>query len=68
MKLSKFLENHKAIEKVIYPGLKSHDQHNLAKQQMHGFGGIVSFYLKADSHYPLSLSTGSDHNISQKIP
>ncbi|MDC3024212.1 PLP-dependent aspartate aminotransferase family protein [Alphaproteobacteria bacterium] len=46
--IAEFLEKSNKVEKVIYPGLKSHDQHNLAKQQMHGFGGIVSFYLKAD--------------------
>src|SRR5690606_1788155 len=33
-------------EKVLYPGLKSHPQHELAKRQMDGFGGMVSIYLK----------------------
>ena len=40
--LAEFLETHPAIEKVIYPGLKSHPQHELAKRQMDGFGGIIS--------------------------
>jgi len=44
--LAEWLESHPAIEKVIYPGLKSHPQHELAKRQMHGFGGIISIYLK----------------------
>jgi len=44
--LAGWLETHPAIEKVIYPGLKSHPQHELAKQQMDGFGGMVSIYLK----------------------
>ena len=46
LKLSKFLENHKAIEKVIYPGLTSHPQHNVAKKQMHKFGGMITAILK----------------------
>ena len=47
-KIAEFLENSNKIEKVIYPGLRSHEQHNLAKDQMQGYGGIVSFYLKAN--------------------
>ena len=42
----KFLESHPKIEKVIYPGLKSHPQHELAKKQMSGFGGMISFFIK----------------------
>ena len=48
IKIAEFLEKSNKVEKVIYPGLKSHDQHDLAKEQMHGYGGIISFYLKAD--------------------
>ena len=44
--LAEFLETHPAIEKVIYPGLKSHPQHALANRQMDGFGGIISIVLK----------------------
>ena len=47
-KLAEFLEKNDKIEKVIYPGLESHSQHKLAKTQMNGFGGIISFYLKTD--------------------
>jgi cystathionine beta-lyase len=46
-KMAKFLERHPDIEKVYYPGLKSHPDHALAKSQMHGFGGMLSFELKA---------------------
>jgi cystathionine gamma-lyase len=42
------LEAHPAVEKVIYPGLKSHPQHELAKRQMHGFGGMITLILKGD--------------------
>ncbi len=44
--LAKWLEGHAGIEKVIYPGLPSHPQHALAKKQMSGFGGMVSFQLR----------------------
>ena len=46
LELAAWLEKHPKIEKVIYPGLKSHAQHELAKKQMKGFGGMISFYLK----------------------
>jgi cystathionine gamma-lyase len=44
--LAEWLEKHPKVEKVIYPGLKSHPQHTLAREQMSGFGGMMSFYLK----------------------
>lgn len=44
--LAEWLQSHPAIEKVVYPGLPSHPHHALAKRQMHGFGGMVSIYLK----------------------
>lgn len=44
--LAQWLQEHPAIEKVIYPGLPSHPQHALAARQMDGFGGIVSIVLK----------------------
>ena len=42
------LEQHPAVAKVFYPGLSSHEHHELAKRQMRGFGGVVSVYLKKD--------------------
>ena len=45
-KIADFLSSHKNVEKVIYPGLKSHPQHELAKRQMRGFGGMISVELK----------------------
>ena len=44
--LAEWLETHPAIEKVIYPGLASHPQHQLAKRQMDGFGGMISIFVK----------------------
>ena len=46
MKIAGFLEGHAGVEQVIYPGLESHPQHELAKRQMSGFGGMLAFYLK----------------------
>jgi len=44
--VARFLQDHPAIETVSYPGLPSHPQHDLAKRQMSGFSGMVSFTLK----------------------
>jgi cystathionine gamma-lyase len=46
LELARWLESHPAIERVIYPGLKSHPQHALARRQMQGFGGIISIEVK----------------------
>ena len=46
MELATWLEKHPAVDRVIYPGLKSHPQHSLAKRQMDGFGGIISMEVK----------------------
>lgn len=49
-KLAKFLESHAKIEKVNYPGLKSHPQFNIAKKQMkNGFGAMLSILVKGDA-------------------
>lgn len=46
LKIAKWLEKHPKIEKVHYPGLESHPQHELAKKQMTGFGGVLSFEIR----------------------
>jgi cystathionine gamma-lyase len=48
LKLAQWLDAHPQVEKVIYPGLPSHPQHELAKKQMSGFGGMISILLKGD--------------------
>ena len=45
-KMAEYLERHKNIERVYYPGLNSHPQHDLAKRQMKGFGAMLSFELE----------------------
>jgi len=44
--VAQYLEKHPLVEKVIYPGLPSHPQHELAKKQMKAFGGMVTFFIK----------------------
>jgi len=46
MHIANFLEAHDSIEKVIYPGLESHPQYEIAKKQMNGFGGMISIEIK----------------------
>jgi cystathionine gamma-lyase len=46
LKIAEFLESHPGVDGVIYPGLSSHPQHDLAKRQMRGFGGIVTARIK----------------------
>jgi cystathionine gamma-lyase len=48
LKIAEWLESHEKVESVIYPGLESHPQHELAREQMPGFGGIVTFFVKGD--------------------
>lgn len=46
IKLAEYLEGHAKVEKVVYPGLQSHPHHGLAKKQMSGFGGMITFFIK----------------------
>jgi cystathionine beta-lyase/cystathionine gamma-synthase len=48
LQIARFLEDHHAVKQVLYPGLESHPQHELAKRQMKGFGGMVSIILESD--------------------
>lgn len=47
MKIATFLDQHPEVERVYYPGLESHPQHELATQQQKGFGAMLSFDVKA---------------------
>jgi cystathionine gamma-lyase len=46
LEVAAYLEKHPRVEKVIYPGLKSHPHHDLAKRQMKGFGGMITVEIK----------------------
>lgn len=47
--IAEFLDQHPAVEKVYYPGLKNHVNHDVAARQAKGFGGVVTFTLKNDT-------------------
>jgi cystathionine beta-lyase/cystathionine gamma-synthase len=48
-KIAHFLKAHPAVKKVYWPGFTDHPGHDIAKSQMHGFGGMISFELKNDT-------------------
>jgi cystathionine gamma-synthase len=48
LKIARFLESHRHIQRVFYPGLESHENHDIARRQMRGFGGVLSFMLPGD--------------------
>jgi cystathionine gamma-synthase len=60
--VAEFLERHPAIERVWYPGLAAHPDHAVAKAQMRGFGGVVTFEVRGD------LQTASDFIDRLRIP
>ena len=48
LKIAQYLKGHGKVKDVFYPGLETHEGHNIAKKQMRGFGGIMSFALTGD--------------------
>jgi cystathionine gamma-synthase len=48
LRIAQFLEGHPVVRRVYYPGLPSHPEYEIAKQQMTGFGGVVSFEIEGD--------------------
>lgn len=55
MQVAAYLENHKKVKRVMYPGLKSHPQHAIAKAQMKGFSGMITFELKGTIQSGITL-------------
>ena len=49
LQIARFLDAHPAIEHVFYPGLESHENHEIARRQMRGFGGVLSFILRGNN-------------------
>ena len=47
-KIASYLEEHPKVSKVVYPGLESHPMHHVAKSQMKGYSGMISFELEED--------------------
>ncbi len=64
LKIAGHFENHPKIEKLFYPGLKSNETHGIAKKQMtNGFGGMMSFLLKADENKCRKFASSLEHFI-----
>ncbi|MEO6871470.1 MAG: aminotransferase class I/II-fold pyridoxal phosphate-dependent enzyme [Chthoniobacterales bacterium] len=55
LRVAEFLASHPRVERVHYPGLRSHPQHDLARRQMDPFGGMLSFELRGDRAQALAL-------------
>jgi cystathionine beta-lyase/cystathionine gamma-synthase len=54
MEIAHYLQNHPAISTVYFPGLITHPGHAIAKEQMHGFGGMMSFELNTENQSAIS--------------
>jgi cystathionine gamma-lyase len=72
--VAEFLDSHERVERVHYPGLESHPQHDLASEQMEGYGGMVSAEFDATvdelqefvahlEHFPLAVSLGGVESL-----
>jgi cystathionine beta-lyase/cystathionine gamma-synthase len=59
LEVARFLESHPKVSRVFYPGLESHPHHELARRQMSGFGGMITFQLKD--------GLGAAINLAEKI-
>jgi cystathionine gamma-synthase len=60
LKVARYLEQHQAVERVLYPGLESHPGHIVAKRQMDGgFGGMLSMLIKGDAETARRLATST---------
>lgn len=79
MKIAEYLESHPKIDKVYYPGLKSHATHEIAKKQMRGFGGMMSADIKGGTDsvrtvlnsikiFSLATSLGNVDSLMQHSP
>lgn len=63
-KIAHFLRNHPKVEKVYWPGFHDHPNHTVAKRQMRGFGGMISFTLQGDAYNEAMKFAGSMHIFS----
>jgi cystathionine gamma-lyase len=59
--IADFLASHQKVERVYYPGLESHPGHELAKRQMSGFGGMLSFTLRAPEARAMEFAAGLEY-------
>jgi len=61
MQVAQFLESHSQVTKVIYPGLRSHPQHELARRQMANFAGMIAFHVKSPDAFGHAFSETAKH-------
>jgi cystathionine gamma-lyase/homocysteine desulfhydrase len=66
-KIAAFLKVHPSVNKVYYPGLETHPQHEVAKEQMRGFGGMVSFEVKNDKKVNEILSKVKYFTLAESL-
>ena len=59
-KLANFLQTHDRVQQVFYPGLETHKGHQIAKRQMKGFGGMISFLIDGGAKEALEIVAGSE--------
>ena len=57
--IAQWLENREDVARVFYPGLRSHPDHELAKRQQRGFGGVVSFRVRGGEERALRLASAT---------
>jgi cystathionine beta-lyase/cystathionine gamma-synthase len=65
--LAEFLSTHPKVKKVYYPGLPTHPQHELAKRQMRGFGGMLAFELGSLDHARRLLNAVRLHALAESL-
>jgi cystathionine gamma-synthase len=58
--LANFLQSHDCVQQVFYPGLETHKGHQIAKRQMSGFGGMISFLIDGGAKEALEIVAGSE--------
>jgi cystathionine gamma-lyase len=67
LELARWLEKHPKVERVLHPGLESHPQHRLAKQQMTGFGGTFSFCVRGGEAEAFRLRSGKLFTLAESL-
>jgi cystathionine beta-lyase/cystathionine gamma-synthase len=67
LQIARFLEDHHAVKQVLYPGLESHPQHDLARRQMKDFGGMVSIILESEEAAKRMVSRTKLFSLAERL-
>ena len=67
LKVASFLENHPAVKRVIYPGLPSHPQHELAKKQMKNYSGMITFQTEDPKKLAAKFASGLHRSEERRV-